>query len=310
MAHRAELYSFFVRAARRPRSQRRFFGDARLIGQSVSDGFADMLQAVSEVVEVDDAPRPHLTHTRPFVLDGDASSDCHAAIFAHRRYGERAKLYRGPGTDVVRIEPEHGHEIEIGAVFSVPPMSDTGHLVLHNPHQRSIRGPLQRELKRLFRSRFGLYFEMYPTVPRALIRGALNEGFGTLEWHRSGPQSTGNLFGGMSWMTSAASSGRLVHQLKPRRGIRFDSADLAVLIDHAYDEQRDHTDLLPEEFGDDDQLQVEIFIGGQKKKVLIDNVKASFARALSTPLSVPREATMEVICRLLVEHLPYADDEN
>ena len=306
MAHRGELYSFSVRAFRRPLDPPRRFGDVDFQGTNLNHALPEMIEQIHLLTEVPErpAPQPLLRCAQQVPT---ATGHHHAAVLAHRRHGIRGQVIKADQYAPVVIGPVDGLEIGIGIAISAPPYSELGHIALHNQDRRSVKWLVERELKRLFLKHFGLLFEMHLTVPLNAIRRALTEGVGAISWHRTGVDAVSDLFGDDSWFQAPGPSGRIEVKMTPGRGKRLDGQMLVALVDRSASQEDDSADLselLPDGFSEGDELKVDVFINGQKKQVSVDASGASFARAFSIDLGLPNNTRTGVVCKHLVEILP------
>lgn len=306
MAHRGELYSFSVRAFRKPFDPPRRFGDVDLKGTNLNEVLPEMLRQIHLRTRVPKhrTPQPLL---RCAGLFETAEKHHHAAVLAHRRHGNRGRVIKPDEVEPVIIGPRDGLEFGIGIVISAPPNSELGHIALHNQDRRSVKWLVERELKRLFFKHFGLLFEMDLTVPFNAVRQALSEGVGAIAWHLTGVEAVSDLFGDDSWFKAPDPGGRIEVKMTPGRGKRLDGQMLVALVERSASQEEDAADLselLPDGFSEGDELKVDVFINGQKKQVIVDASGASFARAFSIDLGLPHDVKARVVCRHLVEMLP------
>ena len=306
MAHRGELYSFSVRAFRKPFDPPRRFGDVDLEGTNLNDVFPEMIRQIHLRTEVPEhrTPQPLLRCAGQF---DTAKGHHHAAVLAHRRHGNRGQVIKPDEQAPLIIGPQDGLEFGIGIAVSAPLNSELGHIALHNQDRRSVKWLVERELKRLFYKRFGLLFEMDLTVPLAAVRRAMSEGVGAIAWHRTGVDAVSDLFGDDSWFRAPDPGGRIEVRMTPARGKRLDGQMLVALVDRSASPQQDEadlSDLLPEGFSQGDELKVDVFINGQKKQVIVGAAGASFARAFSVDLGLAHDAPAKLVCEHLVEMLP------
>lgn len=265
------------------------FNDLDGQGTRLSDEFPSLLSQVLLRDDVDghDDPQVRLKFRRHVDVPGQ---HLHAAVFEHWRFGDRARVAKASAQAPIPVNPEDGVGVRLGVVVSTPPSGDVGYLVLHAHNRRSLKPPLERELKRLFRDHFDLFFEMHPLVSRGLIEQALDEGVGAITLHRVGTASAADLFGSEDLTWGDDPDARVVTKVKPGRGNRFPKDVLFALVQSQRDEEG--------------SITAEVYVEGQPKVVTFDKDEMSFARAFSANLGLPAATRAVQVCEHLVDLLP------
>ena len=291
MAHRGQLYAFRLRGFGDPLAPDVMFNDLDGQGTRLSDVLPNLLSQVLRREKVDGHKSSQVT--LKFRRDVDLPGEhLNAAVFEHWRFGDRARVAKPSLQSPIPVNPEDGVGVRLAVVASTPPSGDVGYLVLHAHNRRSLKPPLERELKRLFRDHFELYFEMHPLVSRSVIEQALDDGIGAMTLHRVGTASAADLFGSDALTWGNDPDARVVTKVKPGTGNRFPKEALFALVQSQRHQES--------------KVTAEVFIEDQPKVVTFDEDEMTFARAFSADLRLPAATRAVQVCEHLVGLLPDA----
>lgn len=308
MANLGTVYRLSIRERGGPGEEPLLLGSIDNAGTRLCDVLPGLLKEIYKEVEIEGHPLPQPSVTFKHHISRPIGHHV-AAAMNHHEYGSRGVLHRYAEGDETPFGEIDNQQVTVGLVISAPPERRYGFLAVHVPNRRGIKTEVEEELRRLLHERYNCILSLEPLVPTEAIEEAIeHQGLGEISFLKL--ENPSGLFSDDdSWWSDGQQLGTAKVSIRPARSERLFGSRLARFIRTRREalspdeEPVDFSELATLKGETYEELTVEIYIRGRKKKMRIGADGHSFSHAFSYELGDDLR-TDEAIVDALTDLLP------